>query len=261
MPIIPTCCEKETRLLDTNGRSSTFGCDTCHDGYLVHPSVTHPILLPAFLTRRGDGMDQRSLDDRDFADKLITVVRDDTWPSPAVSHDFGIRGKPQYAAVQKAVISGLVDNYDLDRVLGSGDAMTELISGVLPSQSVQFRTPYDDFYQYRHPSLDPAHQLIPDGVDLPPLYAREHDKDPQVLLKWFTPDSNWSWYVLEYDPQERLAFALVDGHFLEMGYVSVDELTSVRGPLGLRVERDLHFEPTRISEIRKQLEQDHEQNR
>jgi hypothetical protein len=29
--------------------------------------------------------------------------------------------------------------------------------------------------------------------------------------------------------------------FVEFGYVSVTELASVRGPLGLPVERDLHF--------------------
>lgn len=28
----------------------------------------------------------------------------------------------------------------------------------------------------------------------------------------------------------------------ELGYVSIAELSSVRGKLGLRVERDLHFE-------------------
>lgn len=31
----------------------------------------------------------------------------------------------------------------------------------------------------------------------------------------------------------------------ELGYVSLTELASVRGPLGLRIERDLHFVPAK----------------
>ena len=29
----------------------------------------------------------------------------------------------------------------------------------------------------------------------------------------------------------------------ELGYVSIEEISGVRGPLGLPVERDLHFDP------------------
>jgi hypothetical protein len=32
---------------------------------------------------------------------------------------------------------------------------------------------------------------------LPPLYAREHEADPLVICKFFTPDSSWTWYALE----------------------------------------------------------------
>jgi hypothetical protein len=96
---------------------------------------------------------------------------------------------------------------------------------------------------------DPAHDLMPESIakTIPPLYTTEHDKDPIARLKWFTPDSSWTWYVTEYDPIERLCFGLVVGHASELGYFRPSEIEGVRGPLGLRVERDLYFEPTPLS--------------
>ena len=88
---------------------------------------------------------------------------------------------------------------------------------------------------------------------LPPLYATEKANDPCVICKWFTPDSSFTWYVLEFDGED-LYFGLVDGFEIELGYFSLSEIASLRGPLGLRVERDLFFTPTPLSEIRKRLE-------
>ena len=34
------------------------------------------------------------------------------------------------------------------------------------------------------------------------------------------------------------------------GYVSLDELQSVRGPLGLGIDRDLHWTPRTLQEVR-----------
>jgi hypothetical protein len=39
-----------------------------------------------------------------------------------------------------------------------------------------------------------------------------------------------------------------------LGYFSLSDLASVKGPLGLGIERDLHFKPTRLSEIRAKYE-------
>lgn len=97
-----------------------------------------------------------------------------------------------------------------------------------------------------------AHDLIPGSLvrEIPPLYATEHVDDPVVRLKWFTPDGNYTWYVLEFDPDQRLCFGLVVGQDRELGYFSLDELRQVRGLLGLRVERDLYWEPKPLSECR-----------
>jgi hypothetical protein len=70
----------------------------------------------------------------------------------------------------------------------------------------------------------------------------EHDFIPVVKL--FTPDGACTWLLTELDPDEPdIAFGLCDLGMgcPELGSVRISELESVRGQLGLRVERDLHF--------------------
>jgi hypothetical protein len=78
---------------------------------------------------------------------------------------------------------------------------------------------------------------------LPPLYSGE-EKGLEALgqVKFFTPDSNWTWYASEFDGED-LFFGLVVGLETELGYFSLKELQEVHGPLGLQIERDLCFEP------------------
>lgn len=93
-------------------------------------------------------------------------------------------------------------------------------------------------------------RLLPDDIaaTLPPLYATENEDDPPARVKFFMPDSSWTWYVTELDPTERRCFGLVIGHERELGYFLLTELEKVRGPLGLPIERDLSFEPTPLSQ-------------
>ncbi len=84
---------------------------------------------------------------------------------------------------------------------------------------------------------------------IPPLYSAEKQADPMVHVKFFTPDSSWTWYVLEFDGKDTF-FGLVYGLVTELGYFSLSEISTVAGPLGLKVERDLHFEPFRLSHAR-----------
>src|SRR5260221_2241740 len=93
------------------------------------------------------------------------------------------------------------------------------------------------------------------AAEVPALYSQEDVGDPTIRAKFFTPDSSWTWYVIEYSPvapdgSERLCFGLVDGHEQEMGYFSLDELERVRGPLGLRIERDLWYTSQPLSAVR-----------
>lgn len=108
------------------------------------------------------------------------------------------------------------------------------------------------------PSRDDAHDLLPDWlrVQVPFLYATEDQPDPLVMAKFFTPDSNWTWFLTETDGHD-LCFGLVDGLEAELGYFSLEELRDLRGPLGLQVERDLWFEPTPLSQIQADLAERH----
>ena len=88
------------------------------------------------------------------------------------------------------------------------------------------------------------------GKYLPELYANEEvGLAAQALVKFFTPDSNWTWYASEFNGDD-IFFGLVIGFEAEFGYFSLSELESVRGPLGLPIERDLHFDPKSLEELR-----------
>ena len=104
-----------------------------------------------------------------------------------------------------------------------------------------------------------AHELMPESVaqTIPPLYATENDPDPIAQVKWFTPDSSWTWYVLEYDPHERLCFGWVEGLEKELGYFALAEIEHIRGPMGLPVERDLYWSPTPLSELQRDIKRSH----
>src|SRR4051794_18799395 len=68
--------------------------------------------------------------------------------------------------------------------------------------------------------------------------------DHPPVVKLFTPDANATWLISEVDPDDpdRL-FGLCDLglNCPELGYVSLAELSALKGPLGLPVERDRHF--------------------
>lgn len=64
------------------------------------------------------------------------------------------------------------------------------------------------------------------------------------VVKLFTPDANCTWLLTEIDPENPdIAFGLCDlgMGFPELGSVSLSEIASVKGQLGLPVERDFHF--------------------
>jgi hypothetical protein len=84
---------------------------------------------------------------------------------------------------------------------------------------------------------------------LPELYSgEEQGLDSIAQVKFFTPDSGWTWYASEFDGED-IFFGLVVGFELELGYFSLKELQEARGPLGLPIERDLHFEAKSLGEL------------
>ena len=97
-----------------------------------------------------------------------------------------------------------------------------------------------------------GHKLLTKALrrQLPPLYATEgQGEDAVAIARFFTPDSNWYWYGVEYDGVD-LFWGLVYGHEVELGYFRLSELAELTGPWGLPVERDRWFRPTDLDEIR-----------
>lgn len=108
-----------------------------------------------------------------------------------------------------------------------------------------------------NPELEPpfGKNLLDEGsrTQLPDLYSgEEKGLDALAPVKFFTPDSNWTWYASEFDGED-IFFGLVAGFEIELGYSSLSELQSVRGPWGLAIERDLHFEPKTLRELQKRI--------
>lgn len=85
-----------------------------------------------------------------------------------------------------------------------------------------------------------------------PFYSQENEKDPLIVAKLFDAYGSGTWYLTEYNPEDRLAFGYVAGLFEdEWGYVSVEELEAVKhSALGVpRIERDLYFTQAKFSEV------------
>lgn len=104
---------------------------------------------------------------------------------------------------------------------------------------------------------------------LPPLYSQDSKGGKAVVYtKYFTPSSNWTWYVTEGEPVtddsgkevDFRFFGLVDGHCKELGYFSLSELESVNGPMGLPIERDLFWQPKTLEEIAPEMFRDNEES-
>jgi DNA repair protein RadC len=95
-----------------------------------------------------------------------------------------------------------------------------------------------------------AHEYVPEVLRkiIPPLYANEEVEDPIVWIKFFTPDSSWTWYATEFGGDDTF-FGLVVGHETELGYFSLKEMREARGPMRLRIERDLYFQPKPLSAV------------
>lgn len=90
--------------------------------------------------------------------------------------------------------------------------------------------------------------------NIPKLYATEKvdAKDKVMHARLFALGSAATWLIAEYDPKERIAFGYADlhggGQDAEWGYISIEELESLKF-LGIpRVELDAHFTPRPFAE-------------
>ena len=108
-----------------------------------------------------------------------------------------------------------------------------------------------------------GHKLFPPSVvKLLPTsdHNRQLETGDEILIKvkFFATGSSWTWYAMDYDPEQRIFFGLVDGLEVELGDFSLDELASLVYPDGFmeghpRVERDLYWKPITLAKLRERL--------
>ena len=70
-------------------------------------------------------------------------------------------------------------------------------------------------------------------------------KSFKPVFKLFNPSGTGRWFLSELNPNDNVAFGLCCFEFEELGYVSLEELKSLKTPFGLGIERDLHFKPNK----------------
>jgi hypothetical protein len=105
---------------------------------------------------------------------------------------------------------------------------------------------------------------------IPPLYSTENTplEEKKIAVKFFDPCGSWTWYAVEAsavtpegeykkltecpenEREDVIFFGLVDGFEKEWGNFSLNELKSVKGPLGLGIERDLYFDNKTIADVK-----------
>ena len=90
--------------------------------------------------------------------------------------------------------------------------------------------------------------LTPEQREIMLANGRRYQTDPAFeampVVKLFTPWAACTWLLTDLDPEDAdIASGLSDLGFgePEIGSVRISEIESLRGPGGLRAERDLHF--------------------
>jgi hypothetical protein len=146
---IPRCpCDGIFREIDSHNNSRTVRCDHCGQCSLVlqpkHNIAPRLIRLRQFDRLRGTGHDQRPLKHERMAMRLVISFMFGRRLTPAMKTDFGLSTKRHVDAVQAAIDNG-VSFYDLDRVLGDGAAIADLVHVMTGGafKEIEFATPYD----------------------------------------------------------------------------------------------------------------------
>jgi hypothetical protein len=82
---------------------------------------------------------------------------------------------------------------------------------------------------------------------LPPLFSQEGD-GAIAYVRFFDPQSRWTWYVTEFDGADEF-FGIVVGHEREYGSFFLSELEAICDRSGKRrIKRDTRFKPRPVGE-------------
>jgi|18_taG_2_1085343.scaffolds.fasta_scaffold54459_2 hypothetical protein len=86
----------------------------------------------------------------------------------------------------------------------------------------------------------------------PKLYSNDEKsaEETMVTAKFFNPYGLGTWWMTEYDPEQRLAFGYADLGCPELGYFSIAEMEEIRvKPFDGKIERDIHFTPCTLASV------------
>lgn len=71
---------------------------------------------------------------------------------------------------------------------------------------------------------------------------------PLLRVKLFDPCGQFTWYIQDWDGHD-ICFGWVKGFEDEWGSFSLQELSEIKGPLGIGIEIDVYFTPVYQKEI------------
>ncbi|WP_134726922.1 DUF2958 domain-containing protein [Paracoccus luteus] len=83
--------------------------------------------------------------------------------------------------------------------------------------------------------------LTPDLREMLLANGRQRDVDHAPVVKFFNPFGIGTWLATEFDEDGDILFGLADLGYPELGSFSLEELSSLRLPFGLGIERDILF--------------------
>lgn len=88
---------------------------------------------------------------------------------------------------------------------------------------------------------------------LPALEA-QYDKGDRAIayVEFFAPWNNLSWFATEFDGEDTF-FGLVFGDFIEFGHFSLFELKAIKGPNGMKIERNKFFDPMPLLDVKQMI--------
>jgi hypothetical protein len=86
---------------------------------------------------------------------------------------------------------------------------------------------------------------------LPPLGSTGSKKPENVpiIVKFFNPSGAGTWWITEGNLQTGELFGYAKIQEGELGYISLQELQSFRGRMGLGIERDMHYGNHTLKEV------------
>lgn len=197
-------------------------------------------------------------------DKIIHTRAEhgtDLYGKPALVylHDGGMDGIA--AGLRKELTAQIQSGLDRSLFTGEGPkkavfAFTGPELEAMPQAAEKLENEMEQGNKEDNVEPEDAYNLIPSKLkgQIPKLYATDDGKpigDKTAYLRFFFPIGGYTAYILEHEHKTGELFTLttMDGDNWELGYASLEEIESLEIN-GLKVERDLYFEPSQLKNIR-----------